>query len=220
MSRLGDFVRSMTLLGLVYSTAWSAELKSNPTGCLACGYADRVRAAAESSQPGQLVAAGQPADQIAHPVSSRRAMSTTDFEFDLMATGCDESCAPASTCHGLACRFCHRCPRPHIVEETGWFNCGCSGSYKFPVPPQYTYHWPGIYSQQLMTEYASPWRFPPLKPYTDEMAPHGLGQGPAAVHTTATYEPVATLQGSPAPPRRVERVGSTSDKIKQHYRIR
>ena len=23
------------------------------------------------------------------------------------------------------------------------FNCGCNGSYKFPVPPLYTYHWPG-----------------------------------------------------------------------------
>jgi len=44
------------------------------------------------------------------------------------------------------------------------FNCCCRGSYKFPVPPQYTYHWPGIYSQQTMTEYVSPWRFPPLRP--------------------------------------------------------
>jgi hypothetical protein len=48
------------------------------------------------------------------------------------------------------------------------FNCGCNGSYKYPVPPLYTYHWPGMYSAQLMTEYHSPWRFPPLKPYTDE----------------------------------------------------
>ncbi len=46
----------------------------------------------------------------------------------------------------------------------GAFNCGCSGSYKYPVPPQYTYHWPGMYSQQTMTEYVSPYRFPPLKP--------------------------------------------------------
>ena len=48
------------------------------------------------------------------------------------------------------------------------FNCGCNGSYKFPVPPLSTYHWPGMYSIQLMTDYQSPWRFPPLKPYTDE----------------------------------------------------
>src|SRR6058998_1068015 len=45
------------------------------------------------------------------------------------------------------------------------FNCGCNGSYKFPVPPLYTYHWPGMWEQVLMTDYHSPWRFPPLKPY-------------------------------------------------------
>jgi hypothetical protein len=55
-------------------------------------------------------------------------------------------------------------------QEAG-FNCGCNGSYKFPVPPLYTYHWPGMYSAQLMTDYHSPWRFPPLKPYVDEVPP-------------------------------------------------
>ncbi len=48
------------------------------------------------------------------------------------------------------------------------FNCGCNGSYKFPVPPLYTYHWPGLYSHRLMTDYHSPWRFPGLRPYKDE----------------------------------------------------
>lgn len=48
------------------------------------------------------------------------------------------------------------------------FNCGCNGSYKYPVPPLYTYHWPGMWQQNLMTDYHSPWRFPPLKPYVDE----------------------------------------------------
>ncbi len=56
------------------------------------------------------------------------------------------------------------------------FNCGCNGSYKFPVPPLYTYHWPGLYSQQLMTDYHSPWRFPPIKPYSDEhLQPYPAG---------------------------------------------
>ena len=57
-----------------------------------------------------------------------------------------------------------------------YFSCGCNGSYKFPVPPLYTYHWPGLYSAQLMTDYHSPWRFPPLKPYTDEVPPIEMGQ--------------------------------------------
>jgi hypothetical protein len=48
------------------------------------------------------------------------------------------------------------------------YNCKCNGSYKFPVPPLSTYHWPGIYSHQTMTEYQSPWRFPPIKAYEEE----------------------------------------------------
>ena len=51
------------------------------------------------------------------------------------------------------------------------FNCDCRGSYKFPVPPLYTYHWPGMYSQRTMTEYISPWRFPPLQPLQREAQP-------------------------------------------------
>jgi hypothetical protein len=43
-------------------------------------------------------------------------------------------------------------------------NCACHGSYKYPVPSQYTYFWPGIYSQQTMTQYVSPWRYPDLNP--------------------------------------------------------
>ena len=63
------------------------------------------------------------------------------------------------------------------------FNCGCRGSYNYPVPPQYTYHWPGMYKQNLMTDYTSPWRFPPLKPYVDEQ--------PAQA---AEFLPMPTLQ--------------------------
>jgi hypothetical protein len=42
--------------------------------------------------------------------------------------------------------------------------CACHGSYKYPVPPQYTYFWPGIYGQRTMTQYVSPWRYPDLNP--------------------------------------------------------
>lgn len=43
-------------------------------------------------------------------------------------------------------------------------NCACHGSYKYPVPSQYTWFWPGIYSQRTMTQYISPWRYPDLNP--------------------------------------------------------
>jgi len=61
------------------------------------------------------------------------------------------------------------------------FNCGCNGSYKYPVPPLYTYHWPGMWSAQLMTDYHSPWRFPPLKPYTDELPAGAFGAKPTTL---------------------------------------
>lgn len=73
--------------------------------------------------------------------------------------GCDECC----------CHCGHHCQRKLWYQQNAVFNCGCKGSYKHPVPPLYTYHWPGMYSAQLMTDYVSPWRFPPLKPYTDEV---------------------------------------------------
>jgi len=57
------------------------------------------------------------------------------------------------------------------------YNCACNGSYKHPVPPLYSYHWPGLYAHRLMTDYHSPHRFPPLKPYTDE-APVPAAAGP------------------------------------------
>ena len=43
-------------------------------------------------------------------------------------------------------------------------NCACHGSYKYPVPSQSTFFWPGIYSAETMTQYISPWRYPGLKP--------------------------------------------------------
>src|SRR5215471_3151265 len=73
------------------------------------------------------------------------------------------------------CLFGHHHHRSNIEGLNRGFNCGCNGSYKFPVPPLYTYHWPGMWSAQLMTDYHSPWRFPPLKPYTDEAAPQSMG---------------------------------------------
>jgi hypothetical protein len=89
-------------------------------------------------------------------------------------------------------RHCHR----HWYEglEPG-FNCGCNGSYKFPVPPLYTYHWPGMWSAQLMTDYHSPWRFPPLKPYVDEVPTTTLSSSKA----NRSLRQVSNSVTSPAP---------------------
>lgn len=42
------------------------------------------------------------------------------------------------------------------MAATACYNCKVNGSYKYPVPRQYTYFWPGIYSQKRMTDYVSP----------------------------------------------------------------
>ena len=57
--------------------------------------------------------------------------------------------------------------KPNDTGEGSWYNCSCKGSYKFPVPPLYTYHWAGMYADPLMTDYQSPWRFPAVTPFSD-----------------------------------------------------
>lgn len=61
---------------------------------------------------------------------------------------------------------CPACGRPRHVHKDAaiaGFNCGCRGSYKFPVPPRFTFHWPGMYAQQTMTGHWSPYFYPSLK---------------------------------------------------------
>jgi hypothetical protein len=98
----------------------------------------------------------------------------------------DECCDPCGgRCRGNA--GCHQ----RYEGRDAFFNCGCNGSYKFPVPPLSTYHWPGMWSHQLMTEYHSPWRFPPLKPYIDEPLPVEMGvddQGPLRLRPVSASE--------------------------------
>lgn len=90
------------------------------------------------------------------------------------------------------------------------FNCGCNGSYKFPVPPLYTYHWPGMYQQVLMTDYHSPWRFPPLKPYVDEIPPETMG----SVGSQRRVQQASAISGA----SRSTRPSSFSDRLEQSLR--
>ena len=73
-------------------------------------------------------------------------------------------------CGGDCGHMCGRRCRNMIEGLDPHFNCECNGSYNFPVPPLYTYMWPGMYKHQLMSDYDNPWRFPPIKAYTDESA--------------------------------------------------
>ena len=107
-----------------------------------------------------------------------------------------DPCDPcADGCRGLFCRHRNRGPRYEGLESG--FNCGCNGSYKFPVPPLYTYHWPGMWSAQLMTDYHSPWRFPPLKPYVEEVPmPIGMNGSGYSLSPVSATMPVLTHDGA------------------------
>lgn len=91
-----------------------------------------------------------------------------------------------------------------------WFNCNCNGSYKFPVPPLYTYHWPGMSSMQRMTDYHSPWRFPAIKPYEDETPVRDLSQRPQFRQASAVIASDRNIAGQ-------QEEESVSDKIAQRY---
>ncbi len=90
----------------------------------------------------------------------------------------------------------HQCGCP-IDGLDRFANCGCNGSYNYPVPPLYTYHWPGMYKQVRMTDYHSPWRFPPLKRYEDEPLPTIEIPAPRSAAGPRLLRPVS-LQVAPA----------------------
>jgi len=107
---------------------------------------------------------------------------------------CDNGACGNGGAHG--CRLHgrgHGCGHHHNKYIDGLdygANCNCNGSYNYPVPPLYVYHWPGMYKAVRMTDYHSPWRFPPLRPYVDE--------APVAVPVTndsagASLQPVSAL---------------------------
>ena len=91
--------------------------------------------------------------------------------------------------------FGHKCGSP-IDGLDRFANCACNGSYNYPVPPLYTYHWPGMYKQVRMTDYHSPWRFPPLKRYEDEPLPTIEIPAPKAAAGPRLLRPVS-LQAVP-----------------------
>jgi len=130
---------------------------------------------------------------------------------------CDGGCG--SDC-GSGCGGCRK--RQCASQQESWYNCGCNGSYKFPVPPLYTYMWPGLYSQQLVTDYHSPWRFPPLKPYTNE-APTGEPFETASSRDTMIHQVSAqarTSSKSAAAPTAGKRLETTSERIRRLYDAR
>ena len=99
------------------------------------------------------------APESADPVVWRNARTGEPVEYENLTSHCLDALSAGSswvTDYGMAVG----CPTGACAS-----GCSCRGSYKFPVPPRFTYHWPGMYSQRCMTSYVSPYRFPPLRPY-------------------------------------------------------
>jgi len=123
-------------------------------------------------------------------------------------------------CHGRGCGwFGHR----HCIDGQDWyFNCGCNGSYNYPVPPLYTYHWPGMYKAQRMTDYHSPYRFPPLRPYTEEQLAPLIEEVPetgdpslAPIVHLRPLPPNYPAEGVLSSPGEVESVSSRLERMSQ-----
>lgn len=115
--------------------------------------------------------------------------------------GCDDGGCGAHGCrlHGH---------RKYYEGRDRFFNCGCNGSYNYPVPPLYTYHWPGMYKAARMTDYQSPWRFPPIKPFVDDAAPTVTSQ-----FSSSDLMPVAAYGEIPDSGRKVGQPESLSSKL-------
>lgn len=120
----------------------------------------------------------------------------------------DPGCGPCSRCGNGGCDECGRhCGCGLLGRKCGcgidgldrFANCACNGSYNYPVPPLYTYHWPGMYKQVRMTDYHSPWRFPPLKKYEDEPLPTIEAPAPKAAAGPRLLRPVS-LEAVPTAP--------------------
>ena len=134
-----------------------------------------------------------------------------------LSGGCD-SCGGGRCghlCHKLGGHGCGHHRGPKYEGRDRGFNCGCQGSYKFPVPPQYTYFWPGsVYSQNLMTDYHSPWRFPPLKPYTEER----LEPSPVVLPFNGGLKPVASYEEVASPQLPLGQIEPMSSVMQQFFR--
>ena len=127
-------------------------------------------------------------------VESGRVVSTSFDDESMMITeyfGSEQSFDDNQSCDDCCSSGCRKRRRGVCGDlrsrrrEANWFSCSCNGSYKFPVPPLYTYHWPGLYQLERMTDYHSPWRFPPLKPYAPEPSLDDEAFRPSVIRTSA-----------------------------------
>jgi len=136
--------------------------------------------------------------------------------------GCGDAGHACGTCGGHAGLLGrHRAGCPAYAEGADpWFNCQCDGSYKFPVPPLFTYHWIGIYSHRLMTDYHSPWRFPAVVPFERRRLAQvePLATAPREQGASGEILPASSSSGSHYAAPRLGRPEPLSEKMRRLYR--
>jgi len=172
-------------------------------------YAGQILAQEKTSnKPGLIpndIAVDQPTEEA----------QTADDAYDFDYCGCRRGCR-----QGLLGRHYSK------YYSVGAFNCSCRGSYKFPVLPQYTYHWPGMYSQRTMTEYNSPFRFPPLQlPRWEPVKPKDqkeqTNKSPVPASTVLANQNTGQVNvPSRTPKTPLVQPELISQKIKRHYGLR
>ena len=147
--------------------------------------------------------------------------SCCDDQSEVMGIECE--CSDMSDC-GSACGECGCgicCKYRAHIASFGYFNCSCRGSYKFPVPPQYTYHWPGMYSQRSVTEYTSPYRFPPLEaPKFIPKEEAKITAKPVIQNTFTNLTAINPAKLAPLPAQLSGRPTAMSVRIKQKYGLK
>lgn len=92
---------------------------------------------------------------------------------------CAGTCGASHECTCFGCGCCDHCVAK--IAAIGYFNCKCRGSYNYPVPPLYTYHWPGMYSLKSIPAYNSPYRYPPLELPAEETLGAAPEEGDASL---------------------------------------
>lgn len=94
--------------------------------------------------------------------------------------------APASVASAIPCDQCDQCAGAVAGQGCGmgsrrgplsesfskYYNCRYHGSYNYPVPPQFTYFWPGIYKQKSIADYQSVYRNTMLASPSDVFNPN------------------------------------------------
>lgn len=77
---------------------------------------------------------------------------------------------------------------PLVESYSKYYNCKYHGSYNHPVPPQFTYFWPGLYKQKSIADYQSVYRNTMLISPSEVFNPNAVITVPAGINGQTIIE--------------------------------